>query len=70
MSNRKTVVIEKDGVRAVATEITFAGLAKRGWTVVDDGDKDVKKATEAKAKETEKLQEQEQKLFGSDNEEK
>jgi hypothetical protein len=69
MARKKTVVIEKDGVRAEATEETFKGLAARGWTVVDDGDKDEKNAAETEAKEAEKLQEQEQKLFGPDDKE-
>lgn len=69
MSNKKTVVVEKDGVQAKATDVTFKGLVKRGWTVVDDGDKDRKKAAEAEAKEAEKLEEQEVKLFGTNDEE-
>jgi len=69
MSRSKTVVIEKDGVRGVATEQTFAGLAKRGWTVVDDGDKDQKKAVNERKQTVEKIEQQEQKLFGSDTKE-
>lgn len=69
MSNKKTVVIEKDGVRAEATEATFKALAKRGWTVVDDGDKDNAEANKAEAEQAQKLDEQEQQLFGSDDKE-
>jgi len=68
-SKKKTVVIEKDGVQAEATQESFKGLVKRGWTVVDDGDKDAQKAAEAEAKEVEKLTAQEQKLFAADTEE-
>lgn len=67
--SKKTVIVEKDGVQAEATEVTFKGLVKHGWTVVDDGGKEAQKAAEAQAKEAQKLDEQEQTLFGSDNEE-
>lgn len=64
MSKKKTVAIEKGGVRAEATELTLAGLLEHGWTVVDDGDKAQPKAT---AKDAQKLAQQ--KLFGSNEEE-
>lgn len=69
MSQKKVVVMEKDGVRTEVTQESFKGLAKRGWTVVDDGDKELKQQQEAEAKQTQELEEQEQKLFGSSDEE-
>jgi len=69
MSKRKTVVIEKDGVRAEADQNTFKGLAKRGWTVVDDGDKDAQAAQQEEQKQAEELEQQEQQLFGTNDEE-
>lgn len=69
-NSRKTVVMEKDGVQTEVTREQFKGLAKRGWTVVDDGNKSAEKANEEEAKEAKKLEEQELKLFGSDDEEK
>jgi len=67
--SKKTVVMEKDGIRTEVTQAQFKGLAKRGWTVVDDGDKDVKAANEAQAKEAKHLEQQEQKLFATDEKE-
>jgi hypothetical protein len=71
--SNKEVVVEKeteDGkVQAVATQLTLRGLLKHGWTVVDDGSKQEKQSAEAQAKEVKQLQEQEEKLFGSPDEE-
>lgn len=66
MTNRKkkVVYVEKDGIRAEATKETFKGLVSRGWTVVDDGTKEEKKAAEEEAKAVKQLEEQELKLFG------
>lgn len=69
MSKQKVVYMEKDGVRTEVTQAQFKGLAKRGWTVVDDGDKELKQQQDAEAKQTAELEEQEQKLFGTDDEE-
>lgn len=67
MSKRtKEVVIEKDGIRGVATEVSLKGLLKHGWTVVDDKDKEVKAAAKAEAEEEQKLDEQVEKYFGTE----
>lgn len=67
--SQKVVVMEKDGIRTEVTQAQFKGLAKRGWTVVDDGDKEQQKQEQAVAEEVQKLEEQEQKLFGTSDEE-
>lgn len=70
MSNKKkTVVMEKGGVETEVTREAFKGLAKRGWKVKDDGTKEQTKAVEDAHKEAEKLEQQELKLFGIENEE-
>lgn len=67
MSKRaKEVVIEKDGVRGVATQVTLKGLLKRGWQVVDDKDKEVAKANKANAEEEQKLDAEVEKYFGTE----
>lgn len=70
MSKRKVVIIEKDGVQAEADQVSLAGLLKHGWTVVDDGDdKETVKRAEAKPAKAEDVQEQESKVFGSNDKE-
>jgi hypothetical protein len=63
MSKSKTVVIEKDGVQAEATKESFAALAKRGWTVVEDGDKELSASQGAEAQERVALVEKTNVLF-------
>jgi hypothetical protein len=71
MSNKnKTVVMEKDGVETEVTREQFKGLVKRGWSVVDTGNKDEEKALKAAAEEQEKLEKQERELFGVPDPEK